>query len=104
MQAIIKSQGGNPNIDANSVTLGGEYFRVSSQKTGRVTAVDNRALDEIARTLGAPVEKMAGIYLHRRIGQRVKKGDKLFTFYAQNKDRIELAKKAIEKIEIYSIN
>jgi len=50
------------------------------------------------------VEKMAGIYLHRRIGQRVKKGDKLFTFYAQNKDRIELAKKAIEKIEIYSIN
>jgi len=104
MQEIIKSQGGNPNIDANSVTLGGEYFRVPSQKAGKVTAVDNQAIDEIARTLGAPVEKMAGIYLHKRIGQRVNKGDKLFTFYAQNKDRIALAKKAIEKIEIYSIN
>lgn len=104
MQAIIESQGGNPNIDANSVTLGGQYLRIPSPKSGRIMAVDNKAIDEIARTLGAPSEKMAGIYLHRRIGQGVNKGDKLYTFYAQNKDRIELAKKAIEKIEIYSIN
>jgi len=44
--------------------------------------------------LGAPSEKLAGIYLHKRIGQKIKKSEKLYTFYAQNKDRIELAKKA----------
>lgn len=103
MQAIIKNQGGNPHIDSDSVALGGEYLRVYSSKAGRITAVDNRAIDEIARTLGAPKEKPAGLYLHKRIGQSVKKGSKLFTFYAERKERIELAKKAIEKINIFSI-
>ena len=103
MQVVIKEQGGDSTIDSDSVALGGEYYRVLSSKVGKITAVDNKAIDEIARTLGAPSEKLAGIYLHKRIGQTVKKGSKLFTFYANRRERIALAKKAIEKISIFSI-
>lgn len=104
MQVVIKEQGGNSNIDSDSVALGGEYYRVLSDKKGKITAVDNKAIDEIARTLGAPSEKLAGIYLHKRVGQTVKKGSKLFTFYANRRERINLAKKAIEKINIFTIS
>jgi AMP phosphorylase len=104
MQVVIKEQGGDSTIDSDAVVLGGEYYRVLSQKAGKIESVDNKAIDEIARTLGAPAEKLAGIYLHKRVGQEVKKGSKLFTFYANRRERIELAKKAIEKIQIFTIS
>lgn len=95
MQAIIRAQGGKANIDANDIAVGAHTYRVLSPRSGRVVAINNRAIDEIARALGAPDHALAGIYLHKKIGQAVQRGEKLFTLYSYNADRISMARQAI---------
>ncbi|MDD5567495.1 MAG: thymidine phosphorylase [Patescibacteria group bacterium] len=103
MQSIIKLQGGNPRIKADDLTMGAIKHRCFSQKDGRIVKVNDMAIDEIARLLGAPEEKLAGLHLHQRIGGIVKEGDPTYTLYAQSRERMRLAEAAISKIKIFDI-
>ncbi len=103
MQKIIKLQGGNPNIKSDDVTLSAIKKRYFAKKNGKINEVNDIAIDDIARLLGAPSEKLAGIHIHKRIGDRIKKGDPTYTFYAQSKERMVLAQKALSKLKIFTI-
>ncbi|MFA6098090.1 MAG: AMP phosphorylase [Patescibacteria group bacterium] len=103
MQEIIKAQGGKPNIDSEDLTMAAIRHRFHAPHAGRVVSIDDKMVDQIARTLGAPHEKLAGIYINKRIGQKVRKGERLFTLYAQNKDRIDMALAALRKKWIFDI-
>jgi len=103
MQEIIKAQGGNPKIKADEVALGALNYEIHAKRAGKVVAVDNRAIEEICVNLGAPREKLAGIHLHCRIGDKVAVGQKLYTLYAQNESRMKLgliAAKSNEAVKI----
>lgn len=95
MQRIISLQGGRSNIDSEEVTAGAQRFVVRAKRSGIVDRINNRAIDDIARSLGAPDQKLAGIDLHRKIGQRVVAGHPLLTLNSQSADRITLARQAI---------
>lgn len=108
MQGIIKAQGPQkgikPDIDSEDVV--GDKVKtkdIESTKRGHIFSVSNHALNDIARILGAPFDKRAGIYLHKRVKQRVVVKDKMFTLYAENEERLELAEKALLETEIYKI-
>jgi AMP phosphorylase len=62
-----------------------------------VKFIDNKLISKVARAAGTPKDKEAGVYLHTKVGDLVKKGDTLFTIYAKNSsklgDAIELAEK-----------
>ncbi len=103
MQQIITAQGGQAEIDADSVALGAMTYRLLADRSGTITGINNRAVDEIARTLGAPDHKLGGIYLHKKIHQRVVKGDKLLTLYSYSADRIALARQALQLRRLMSI-
>jgi AMP phosphorylase len=103
MNDIIVAQGGRNHIDSESITLGAQKLRIYSPKEGKIMAVDNRAIDEVARSLGAPEDKLAGMRLHQKIGNRVGKGEKLITLFARSRERILLAKKALAQVIIYKI-
>ena len=103
MQEIIRVQGGKPHIDSEDLTLAAIRHRFHAQYSGKVVAVDDRMVDDVARILGAPHEKPAGIYINKRLGQRVRKGERLYTLYAQNNDRINLALEALKKRKIFKI-
>ncbi len=103
MQEIIKAQGGNHCIDSEEIVLSNQIFKVKAKKEGQIVGFDNRFLVEICRTLGAPSCKIAGIYLNKVMGDRVKKGEVIFTMYAESGDRLALAKKALEKKEVLKV-
>jgi len=63
-----------------------------STKSGRVIKIDNILIARIARIAGAPHDKSAGIYLYKHTGDKVKKGDMLFTIYAEGKHEFDYAK------------
>jgi AMP phosphorylase len=104
MRQIIKAQGGNPNIDSEDITLGAYKKYYTAPKSGKITFTDNKGINYICRILGAPSVKLAGIYLNKEYGVRVKKGERLFTLYAESKDRLRLAEKALEKLKIFRIS
>lgn len=103
MEDIILAQGPkiNPPIDPEKLTKGALTFEVKAQKGGRIASVNNQALTELARILGAPVDKIAGLDLHHRVNDFIKKGEPLFTIYVAAADRLDLAKKALERIKIF---
>lgn len=103
MQKIIKAQGGNHKIDSDEVALGAKRYEIHAEKNGRIVEVDNKAISVICRNLGAPQEKLSGIHLHAKYGQKVKEGEKLFTIYSVSDDRITLARRALKKIKIFII-
>jgi AMP phosphorylase len=67
------------------------------KKSGRIILIHDRAINEICMNLGAPREKIAGIHMHVDWGNKVKKGDKLFTLYASSKDRLQIGIAAAQR-------
>lgn len=66
--------------------------KVGAPRAGRVKAIANKPLAHLARLAGAPKDAAAGLFLHKKIGDRVKKGEALYTIYANSKERLEYAK------------
>ncbi len=88
---IIEAQGGDPNVKPDDLPIGQHTYTVESPIEGAVTYIDNAAITTIARAAGAPFDKGAGVYLHKKVGNRVDKGEPLFTIYSSSSTRLQEA-------------
>ena len=83
-EAIILAQGGSLICP-----IGGDYkVDVLASKSGKILEIDNKRINTLARNAGCPTDKFAGVYLYNHVGTKVKKGDKLFTIYAESISRL----------------
>nr|MBA4404751.1 hypothetical protein [Nanoarchaeum sp.] len=96
MKEIIKAQQGNPNILPEQIVIGKLKYDYKSKKTGSIEHIDNLRIAKIARLAGAPSNKGAGLYIYKKVSEQVKRGEKLFTIYSENREKLELAKGAID--------
>ena len=90
MVEIIKAQGGKV-FEPDNIAVGPYTYDVKSETSGVVAHIDNRLISKIAHAAGAPQDKAAGIYLHVHKDGVVKKGQILFTIYAQKKHKLDYA-------------
>jgi AMP phosphorylase len=81
---IIKAQKGN----IKRIKLGNFTENIHSKKTGTVKEINNKLISAIARMAGCPVDKFAGVYLKKHIGEKVKKGEKVLLIYCESKHRL----------------
>jgi len=88
---IIAVQGGDPGVRADSLAPGEHQFVVRAPQDGYVIELNNRSLVTLARLAGSPQDRGAGIYIHAKKGSRVRKGDPIFTLYADRSWRLERA-------------
>lgn len=103
MKQIIKAQGGNPLILPDEIRIGKFHYDVKSWRSGKIKKINPYLMNKVARIAGAPLDKEAGAYLYVHVGNKVKKNDKLFTLYSDNKDRLKFAKSFNVK-EIFKIS
>lgn len=68
-----------------------------AEEAGTIKAIHNKTISLIARTAGAPHDKYAGIYIYKKIGDKVKKGETLFTAFADNQQSLLEIKKFVTK-------
>ena len=101
---IIAAQGGNPDIQPKDIMLGPKRETIRAKKKGFVVAVNNAALVEACKIVGAPENKAACIELYKKIGDTVKKGDPLFTIYSAKTHKINEAMKLINQTRIFEIS
>ena len=92
MREIIKTQGGNPSIKPENIPIGIHQMNIRSEKSGLVIWIENRIIVELGRAAGAPKDKGAGIIFNKKIGDRVEKGEILFTVYAEKKYKLDRVK------------
>jgi len=84
MMRIIDAQGRKKN----TLRPGKFSKAIKSLKTGKVTSINNALVSHVARTAGAPKDPTAGMYLHKKIGDKVLKGEPLYTIYADSEERL----------------
>lgn len=93
MQEIIKEQGGNPDVSPKDIRLGKFSYDFKAEKSGIVSVINSNSISKICRAAGAPKDLQAGIYLYVHLDDKVKKGDKLFTIYADVEHKLARAVK-----------
>jgi putative thymidine phosphorylase len=97
MARMIEAQGGK-EIDPDELAPASLSYVVKAAKTGTVIHVDNVCISKIARLAGAPVDKDAGIFLHKHKGDRVGKGEPIFAIYARSRHKLQNAVIACKKL------
>lgn len=100
---IAKAQGATKEVKSKELTPGEIQHTVKANRGGTVKNICNRELVSIARALGTPKIKEAGIYIEKMPGDKVSKGDTLFTLYTTSKDRMEEGIKAVKIDQLYDL-
>ncbi len=72
---------------------------ILAKKSGKIIELHNKKINLLARATGCPVDKYSGVYLHIKVGDRVKKGEPIITLYAQSLPRLREGVRFYEKIK-----
>jgi AMP phosphorylase len=96
---IIELQGGDKNVKESDLPIGSYSHTITSETNGNIFHIDNKIMSKVARIAGSPKDKGAGVFIHRLRGDRVEKGDKLFTIYAESEAKLDFAIKAMKDLE-----
>ena len=95
---ILEAQGAKI-IDEREIRLGRYKLKVFARKNGRVRHISNRAIARISRLAGCPKDKGAGIMLWKKKGDKVMKGEKMFTIFAESRQKLNYVKEFLEEID-----
>lgn len=101
LRQIIELQGGDPNLTSDSLEIGGLKYEYKAKKSGVVDYIHNKRVFEVAKALGNPRIKEAGLYFFAHPGQEVSEGDTLAVLYASSDIRLEAGKKAINEDKVF---
>lgn len=105
MQELISAQNGtNPTINSEKLPLAKHHFQIFAKKDGKIKGIDMKYLNMLARTLGAPGDASAGLYLHKKLHADVKDGDLLITCYANSENKLKMTKELLENQEPYLLS
>lgn len=98
MKEIIKAQGGNPNLKPDQIKVGRFKYDYKAPKKGRIIEINNAKISKITRSAGAPQNKGSGVYLYKKLKDKVKRGEKVLTIYSENKEKLKFAKSHIKEV------
>ena len=99
LNSIIEAQGAN-DYPPEPAKL---QHQVTAPASGIVAAIDNLQIAHIARLAGAPMDKAAGIDLHRKLNDPVEKGEPLYTIHAEFPADFQFARESAERNMGYSL-
>lgn len=97
MQEIIEIQGGDAKVKATDLPAGDFTYDILAPADGYVSSITNRPIIDIARAAGAPFDHGAGIHINKMVGERIAKGDVLYTIYAEKEWKLTEAIKIAEE-------
>ena len=103
MKEIIKAQKGNI-FKPEQLKVGNFKKEIHSTRSGAVRKLDNKDVSKIARMAGAPNDKKAGIYLNKKLRDKVKRGELLFTIYSNSGKRLNYAVELTMERNPYTIS
>ncbi len=98
---LVIAQGGNVHeVDDRSLIPKAQYIEtITSPKNGYVAEVNERRIGELSVDIGAgrvkksdQVDHAVGLVVHTKIGDKIRKGDPLFTIHLNDENLINFAK------------
>lgn len=102
LKELIRAQGGNPDVvdDTSLLPQPKEIIEIKSQDSGYVQSIDALEVGMASKVLGAgrktkdePIDLAIGIYLNKKVGDTVEKGETVALFHSDgDKEKIESAR------------
>lgn len=103
MKQIIKAQGGNPNISSSDLNPGKHSFKVRAQKKGVISSYNLKSLTSVAKILGSPAMKGAGIFLNVKSGIKVSMDEVVCTLYSEKVYNLNEGIDSLENLQLFKI-
>ncbi|MDI6798890.1 MAG: AMP phosphorylase, partial [Candidatus Aenigmarchaeota archaeon] len=103
LREIIFEQGGDPEIKPEDIKIGDYGLDICSDSAGVVLWINNSTVLEVARAAGSPKDKGAGVLLYKKVGDTVKKDEKLFTVYTEKSRKLERVQKILDEEKIFGV-
>lgn len=100
---IIKAQGGNPDIGSQDLQEAKYAQEIVATRSGVVQLVNSYNISSIAKILGAPKDKKAGMLLYKKFGDKVVKNDILMKVFAEDKGKLTEALETLKNLPVYEI-
>ena len=92
MIEIIEAQGGKV-ITPGQLKPARFCKDIFAKSSGKVASINIHAIAKMARMAGCPRDARAGVYLHKMVGESVKKGERIYTVYAEGINSLKEAVK-----------
>ena len=103
MREIIGMQGGNEKIKPEDIAVGDHKLEIVAERDGIILWLNNAGINDVARAAGAPKDKGAGILLNKKLNEKVSKGEKILTIYAEKERKLERANELLKENRIIGI-
>ncbi len=100
---IVKAQKGDPDISSANLKLAKYKKEIISPVSGKIKDINNYNLNTIAKLLGAPKDKTAGIYLLKKLDHSIEKNEPIMVFYSDDKYRLKEAEVTLQNLPIFTI-
>jgi AMP phosphorylase len=72
---------------------------IKAEKKGKIKEIKTKEINSLARIAGCPLDKFAGLYLHKHVDDKVKKGENILTIYSESLTELREALKYYKKIK-----
>jgi pyrimidine-nucleoside phosphorylase len=104
LRVLVQAQGGDISyVDDPSRFPEAEYVEaVHAPKSGYLAQIQARTIGEAAVALGAgrarksdPIDHAVGFVIHHKVGDRVQKGEALFTVHANDREQLAEARQSV---------
>jgi AMP phosphorylase len=99
---IAFAQGATRKVKSSEIKVAHLQHDLLSDRDGTVKTLNNQELVKIAKALGNPKIKEAGMQMHKVPGDKVSKGEPLITLYATTESRMGGAKELLNIDRLYT--
>ncbi|MBI4226233.1 thymidine phosphorylase [Candidatus Roizmanbacteria bacterium] len=100
---IIKAQAGDDQVSSETFKIRARTLEIQSPRFGKIKEINNYNLNILAKILGAPADKYAGLYLLKKLDEFVDKREPIMRFYAKDRYRLKEAEVSFRNFPVYEI-
>lgn len=103
MSEIIQAQNWpNPHIKSDEIKLWKFTYAFKATQDCKIDSIDMKHLNTIVRTLWAPADYTAGIWLNKKLKEKIKIWDTIYVMYSSSERKLNKAKEMLQIKDFYN--
>ncbi len=100
MQEIVREQGGSPHVQSDDLKPGKHTYSHRARSNKKIKHIHSKNAIIITKILGAPKQKGAGIFFHKKTGDHINVNETLYTLYSETVYNLQEAKQSLDNFPI----